>query len=116
MSHDTTPADRRQFGRRQTLWHAWIKIAGRAREPCIVRNFSVTGALLEFAGAVPVVDRFRLIIDVHGFEADCYVRHRSRVAVGVYFDDIGQAAQPSSSPRPEEIVARVRHEARARRH
>ena len=38
MSKPGNPADRRQFGRRQTSLHAWISVPGRPRLPCIVHR------------------------------------------------------------------------------
>jgi PilZ domain len=78
-------ADRRQFGRRSTVWHAWVVVAGRPRQACIVRNVSPTGALLEFPDAPPEAHEFRLLIDTLGFEARCDVRHRNRNLIGVFF-------------------------------
>jgi hypothetical protein len=84
------PADgveKRRFGRRNTLWHAWIAVDGRPREACIVRNFSVAGAMLEFPDRVPETRSFRLIIDAFGFETLCSVRHRRGQLVGVFFPE-----------------------------
>ena len=107
MAQDSKSNDRRQFGRRTTLWHAWIRIAGREPEPCIVRNFSVAGALLEFPGAVPVIGRFRLIIDIFSFEAECFVRHRGTRGLGVYFDDLS-LPDAKSACTPGELSARLK--------
>lgn len=107
MAQELKTSDRRQFGRRTTLWHAWIKIAGRDREPCIVRNFSVAGALLEFPGAVPAINRFRLAIDIFRFEAECFVRHRSVGGLGVNFDELTQP-DALSSCTPQELMTLLR--------
>lgn len=116
MTRDRRFHEKRQFGRRQTIWHAWIKVAGREREPCIVRNFSITGALLEFEGAPPVAARFRLMIDAYRFEAECYVRHRSATGVGVYFDELALPQLPPWVTRPHELVAMLKRGAASRSH
>lgn len=116
MIRDRRSDERRQFGRRQTLWHAWAKVAGREREACIVRNFSVVGALLEFTGAAPVADRLRLVIDAYGFEAECYVRHRSKLGLGVNFDELAMAEARSVQCTPEELLAILKREHHARGH
>lgn len=102
--------ERRRFGRRRTVWHAWIKVPGREKEPCVVRNFALEGALLTFPGQMPVAQRFRLIIDVVNFEAECFVRHRSGHGVGVYFDEFALSELPPGKPRPAEIVRYLQEE------
>jgi hypothetical protein len=103
--------EKRQFGRRAGLWHAWVKVAGRDREPCIVRNFSQGGALLEFDGTPPVADRFILTIDRYNFTSDCYVRHRSATGIGVLFSLTEAVAHVPGRATPQEVVARIEAEA-----
>ena len=110
MARKARSSERRNFGRRKTLWHAWIKVSGRGREPCVVRNFSTAGALLEFEGGSPTANRFRLMIDAFEFEAACYVRHRSKFGLGVYFDVLVEPAIISKCT-PEDIVATMRQQA-----
>jgi hypothetical protein len=107
MTNNLIPDEKRQFGRRNVVWHAWVKVAGRDRHPCIVRNFSVAGALLEFDGPVPAADRCVLIIDRFNFEANCFVRHRSKTAVGVYFTDTMDGVVVPGKVTAEAIVARI---------
>lgn len=80
--------DQRQFGRRRALIHAFILSARGNRVPCLVRNISTDGALLEVEDSRLIGQRFTLLVDSDQFEADCDVRHRTRQAVGVYFTDI----------------------------
>lgn len=115
MTREFQHADKRQFGRRTVLWHAWIKVAGRDREACIVRNFSVTGALLEFANDTPAADRFHLTIDHFNFTAECFVRHRSRTGVGVYFSDTVLNGRVINGVAPAEVVTRIQIERELRR-
>lgn len=81
----TLPRDRRQFGRRNTCLHAWIKITGRPQLPCIVRNLSAHGALLEFKVPDCMPYAFRLRIEATRFETDCELRHMGPNGCGVMF-------------------------------
>ncbi len=78
-------AERRQFGRRWSCVHGWVKINGRPRQPCIVRNFSEGGALLEMPWPCELPDYFRLSIDAIEFDIGCERRHERPGAVGVQF-------------------------------
>jgi len=94
MDRNLSSTDNRRFGRRRTLWHAWVSVPGREREPCRVRNLSVEGALLEFERTVPCAGRFKLTIEETGFEVDCSVRHRGSSGLGVYFNEASDAFEP----------------------
>jgi len=85
MGSNSPPAERRQFGRRQTFWHAVISPGGRSSIACIVRNTSDEGALLEVAQTCWLPFRFRIVIEATKFEADCEVVRRTENAVGVRF-------------------------------
>jgi hypothetical protein len=78
-------AERRQFGRRQTCLHAVIAARGRSAVPCVVRDLSAEGALLEVGQPSWLPSRFRLRIEADAFEADCEIVHRTDNAVGVRF-------------------------------
>jgi hypothetical protein len=78
-------AERRQFGRRNTICHAIACARGRPNWPCVVRNVSAGGAMVEIQGSVPLPTRFRLVVSAWQFEAECEVVHRSENAVGVRF-------------------------------
>ncbi len=78
-------AERRQFGRRQTYVHARINARGRPSVPCIMRDISAGGALLEVEHPQWLPSRFRLRIEADGTEADCEVVRRTEDAVGVRF-------------------------------
>ncbi len=79
------PGERRQFGRRHTCLHANIVARGRATEPCVVRNLSVDGALLEVGRPLLLPGRFRLHIEVNGLDIECEIAHRGEHTVGVRF-------------------------------
>lgn len=78
-------AERRQFGRRNTALHAWIRIPGRPPLACLVRNVSLKGALLEFDVPAWLPFRFQLVIEATRFEMDCEIRHQGHNGVGVLF-------------------------------
>ena len=71
--------------RRSVHWRAQVRLAGRAPVPCIVKDISEQGALLEFFGRPPSNDRFRLTISKNGFDGVCKVMHRQVRTVGVQF-------------------------------
>jgi PilZ domain-containing protein len=78
-------AERRQFGRRQTCVHATISPRGRPVVPCVMRDVSEDGALLEVVHPEWLPTRFRLIVEAFGIESDCEIVRRTDVAVGVRF-------------------------------
>ena len=78
-------AERRQFGRRNTICHAMACARGRPSSPCVVRDVSLGGAKVELELSASLPNRFRLIVSAWQFEADCEVVHRSDNSVGVRF-------------------------------
>ena len=84
--------DRRQSQRTDVRISAHVKVLGRARIPCIVRNISSTGALVEFYAAIALPQSFRLDIDDDLFEAHCDVRHQHGRLYGVQFTSNLQGA------------------------
>lgn len=86
MSH--IRPDQRRFGRRRALIHAFIVNKNGHRVPCIVRNISTGGALLEVRDPRQVPTKLTLLIEADSFEADCDIRHRTAHGVGIYFRDI----------------------------
>jgi hypothetical protein len=77
--------EQRQFGRRQTCLHGWISVQGRPRLPCIVRNISLGGALLELDRPSWLPFNFQLTIESTRYVTMCEVRHHSPRHVGVRF-------------------------------
>jgi hypothetical protein len=78
-------AERRQFGRRNTICHAMACARGRPSSPCVVRDVSLGGAKVELELSASLPNRFRLIVSAWQFEADCEVVHRTDESVGVRF-------------------------------
>ncbi|MGE0698996.1 MAG: PilZ domain-containing protein [Hyphomicrobiaceae bacterium] len=93
MPRSPLPSERRAFGRRESFIHAFAKLPGRGSEPCIVRNFSDTGALIAFAEDFEVPARFRLVIEAKSIEVMCEVRRRLGDQVGVSFVDAGDTGE-----------------------
>ena len=87
---------RREFGRRQTSWHGWVKVRGRPVIPCVVKDFSDGGALVEFDVPEGFPRTFVLVIESQGFESNCETRHRTGNRMGVKF--IAPDAVPSAEP------------------
>lgn len=84
--------DRRQFGRRHAHVHAVIAARGRPVVPCVMRDVSEGGALLEVAHPEWLPSRFRLVVEAYRLEVDCEIMRRTETAVGVRF------AVPSTFP------------------
>lgn len=87
---DSTP-----FGRRRGVVSAWIRVHGRRYLPCVVRNLSKHGALLEF-NEVPrrLPFDFQLAIEPSGAVYDCEVRHLGAHGVSVLFSNHDALAPP----------------------
>ena len=100
--------EKRKFGRRGALWHAWVAVNGRAREACIIRNISEAGALLEFSDLVPEATNFRLIVDEADFEAICDVRHKRGRFVGVFFARAPVIVAADKGPTGTDVAFKVR--------
>jgi hypothetical protein len=85
--------ERRVFGRRSTLWHAWIVTSPRQRLACRVRNVSLGGALLELAVPLWLPNTFDLWVEDRQLIVDCEIKHRGTQGVGVGFRNLQQARQ-----------------------
>ncbi|MGI9479540.1 MAG: response regulator [Hyphomicrobiaceae bacterium] len=53
--------------------------------PCVVRDVSQAGALIQSTNAFLIPDTFRLIVDIDGLNAECQVIWRRGTKVGVQF-------------------------------
>src|SRR5690349_2164275 len=83
-------AERRQFGRRQTVLHAMITGNGRPPITCVVRDLSAGGARIEVEAPAWLPRHFRLIVE-GTLRSECEVMHRSADAVGVKFTSISRS-------------------------
>ena len=86
--HAASGADRRQFGRRSSVWHAWIVTGTRQRIACCVRNVSTGGALLELAVPATLPQQFELLIEERNLSIRCELRHRGEHGIGISFQDV----------------------------
>lgn len=84
----TLSSERRGFGRRRTHLHAFVHAVGRSPIPCLVRNISDQGALLELEHPGRLPSYFTLKIAADGFSADCEIRHKTEHGAGVFFCNI----------------------------
>lgn len=82
--------ERRAFGRRNSCIHAALLIPGRGPIPCVVKNFSPSGALLEVSEAVEPPFNVKVRLPSGGGDIDCEVRHARGQRIGIRF--IGQGA------------------------
>lgn len=78
-------AERRGFGRRESLIHGTAVIAGRGVTACVVRNFSAGGALITFNEPLVPPYQFRLVIAERRIDVPVEVRHHGRYGTGVRF-------------------------------
>jgi hypothetical protein len=97
MSNIGNGAERRQFGRRRTFLHGWIKLQGRAPVACVVRDFSEGGALLEVPENTWLPFRFSLAIESERFSAECEIRHQRESNIGVCF--VQRTVEPIAATR-----------------
>lgn len=80
--------ERRQFGRRTTYLHGWLKVAGRPALRCIVRNLSASGAFLEVEPPSWLPFQFEVRIDGQDKSRACTLRHVLSRGVGVSFVEL----------------------------
>ncbi len=75
--------ERRAFGRRRSCIHAMLLVPGRPPSPCIIRNYSLSGALLELNEVLDPPFNLKLRIDRTGEVLDCELKHARGDRVGV---------------------------------
>lgn len=86
MNPEDESSDRRGGRRRRTLKGARIIFnGGYSSFSCTVRNFSESGALLNFGDTLGIPAHFEL--DLEGTRRPCTVRWRDGGLLGVSFDD-----------------------------
>src|SRR5438093_9009134 len=79
-------AEKRKGLRRRVLKGGIIAFNDRhSTLKCTVRDLSASGARLRVEGSVTAPDRFVLIIELDGIEADCEVVRRKAAELGVKF-------------------------------
>jgi len=93
----------RRFGRRQNCVHGWIRVRGRPRIHCKVRNRSPEGSFLECAVPAWLPFQFELILEESNQVLACAVRHALSGGVGVSFVDQATTCD-SGGPFPSTII------------
>jgi hypothetical protein len=77
--------DRRKFGRRDNCSEGWIRVRGKPRILCKVRNQTPAGAFLDCAEPRLLPFHFELILDGANEALYCEIRHTLSSGVGVFF-------------------------------
>ena len=77
--------ERRSFGRRDTCLTGWIKVRGRPRLYCKIRNRSSGGVFLECSPPAWLPIRFDLVLEDSNEVIHCEFRHYSTNGVGAAF-------------------------------
>ena len=85
--------ERRAFGRRRVVWHAWIIPSTLQRLACCVRNVSDGGALLELNVPEWLPATFDVFVEGPDMRLRCELTHRGKHGVGVAFSDAGLAQE-----------------------
>lgn len=85
MLKRTNFAEKRQFGRRPSNMHAWIRVGGRPPQPCKLSNISAGGALVTLIGDTWAPYAFRLTSEDKSIDKVCEIRHQSGPRIGVEF-------------------------------
>lgn len=83
MTYRAPNLERRAFGRRRSCIHAMLLVPGRPPSPCIIRNYSLSGALLELNECLDPPFNLKLRIDCTGEIVDCELKHARGNRVGV---------------------------------
>ena len=91
--------ERRQFGRRHSRVHAWVRVPGRPAIACHVSNVSPAGAFLNFEPPGWMPFQFELSIPATGLHRTCELRHVRAYGVGVAFVTTPSEAATEAEPR-----------------
>ena len=93
MGQSKFNVDRRAFGRRNSCIHATLLVPARGPIPCVVRNFSPSGAMIEPSASFDPPFRIKVRLCSGGREIDCEVRYSRGRQIGVSFVGDGAAAE-----------------------
>lgn len=112
-----TGIGRRRAPRRRMLKSALASFCNRyCSIPCTVRDLSETGARLRCEGSVNVPDRFALIVELDGIEADCQVAWRRGTEIGVTFIGAVRKTEPRRQQVVDAVTPRLRPQLKSRQH
>ena len=97
--------DKRRLPRHRILKGSLIAVPGHHTAiPCAVRDLTEMGARLKLQDAAALLpERFELIIEIDGFEAECHVVWRKGSELGVSFLQTRRGA-----PRRAQVVQRLK--------
>jgi hypothetical protein len=84
-SNPVDAVERRTAVRRDVTIPAKIGFRDITPIPCMVKNVSPMGALIEFKDDILLPHKFRIVVDSMTFWADCEVRHHKGRYAGVMF-------------------------------
>jgi hypothetical protein len=85
MSSRPERDERRRFGRRRCRVHGWVHLNLSTRIPCVMTDYSVGGARLQFSQSMALPHRFYICFDGFLGAIRCEVRHTVVSEVGVEF-------------------------------
>jgi hypothetical protein len=92
--------NRKEFGRRSVNQRGWVRVPGRPRVPCVARNISPKGALLEMDVPPWLPLRFELSIDPDPRYFPCELRRVGANSIVVFFCSATEVAE-----KPHQIGA-----------
>ena len=90
------------------MMHAWVQVRHQQPIACVIHNLSEEGALVEFLGLAPAVNRLTLIIDYEDFAVDCDVRRRRAQVLSLQFRESSKVELASSQQTGRELVRKRR--------
>lgn len=96
-----TSAERRAFGRRNTLIAAEALLPDGSRLPCTITNVSEGGAALTTRTMWDLPDKFELLVASEDVIVECHVVHRTNGRVGVCY-----TRSPRRASRQTSIAAK----------
>ncbi len=106
---DSKQDNNRQNPRRRVLKSGLVAFNQRhATLSCAVRDLSDTGALLRLSEVAHVPQRFELIVELDGLEADCEMIWRRGRDIGVRFSAPPRKAAPRRSQSVAAAPAKLR--------
>lgn len=85
MNRETDSAERRAFGRRHSRIHGYFLVPGRPPSPCIVRNYSEAGAMIELTELITPPFLVKLRLGRPEDDIECEVRHVRGQHIGLRF-------------------------------
>lgn len=77
--------EQRKFGRRSVALHAIVEVLGRSHLPCVVRNLSEGGALIELIDRAELPASFGLRLPNSNATIPCDRTHKTGNAYGITF-------------------------------